>query len=129
MKMTKYDIKRVPREVLEQFVVDSQIVFNYDMSQLPMSFLLAYASAHTCIFSDNIPDECLGHCQLKVRQAARVKLRTRAEVDSDIAEAVREYRRQWICPITYNSRFDYKGRKNIYLSEVVNPLFDEETDG
>lgn len=108
--MPKYDVKQVPREVLEA---------------LAQVFLDALGSPAVCSVTLCTKDAYVE----QLGKAAKVKLRTRVEVDADIADAVREYRRQWMCPLTYNSRFDYKGRTDIYLGEVVNPLVSEETEG
>lgn len=127
--MKKYDVNKVPRSVLEDFVRHHADLLDFDMSMLPLSFLRAFVSRHECIFNPDVSTTILKYSQRTVREAARVTLRTRAQVDADIAEAIREYRRQWLVPLTYNSRFDYKDRKDIYLGEVVNPLIAEETEG
>jgi len=66
----KYDIKKVPRELLEE-----------------------YAKQHLKCNSEQDPRKC-GYSELgsKIAKAAEVSLRTRAEVDADIAKAVRDYR-------------------------------------
>lgn len=69
MSNVKYDIKRVSRELLEQYACQ-QLCMTQD-SQYPI-----YA---------NSP---IGK---QVVKAAEVPLRTRAQIDADIAEAVRKY--------------------------------------
>lgn len=129
--MPKYDVKQVPREVLEEFLRDREELFSYDMSQLPMSFLVAYVSTHRCIFSDIVPDEQLGHSQLKVRESARVKLRTRAQVDADIAEAVRGHNKRHGFPTDIPERdpkilFTYTDDSFPF---IIDKLLREETEG
>lgn len=106
--MKKFDVKQVPREVLEEIC---------------QSILTGFSDPNVVTWS-------VGRKPVaNLLKAAEIKLRTRAQVDADIAEAVREYRRQWLGPLTYNSRFDYKDRKDIYLGDVVNPLIAEKTEG
>jgi hypothetical protein len=66
MNKVRYDLNRVPRELLEKYI-----------------------EVHTCVLKAE-------YCQQSstgqaIRKAAEVPLRTRAEVDADIASVVRKY--------------------------------------
>ncbi len=71
--MTKYDVKRVPRELLEE-LAHKVIEAEQCKTACSITFLTRSDSILT-----------------KIAQAATVPLRTRAEVDADIVKAVRDY--------------------------------------
>ncbi len=72
LTMTKYDVKRVPRELLEE-LADKVIEAEHCKTACSITFLTR---------SDGI--------LTKIAQAATVPLRTRAKVDADIVKLVRE---------------------------------------
>lgn len=109
MKDVKYDIKRVPRELLEAYVC-YQLCMSPDRRD-PI---------------DATSD--VGKCVVK---AAEVQLRTKAEVDADIAKAVKDYATEWatinntpLQNLTFSGAF---GRMPTTLAERFKELLLEET--
>ncbi len=68
--MTKYDVKRVPRELLEKFAEQLIVMANDKVSNPPI-----------CMLTRDSLDE--------LAKAATAPLRTRAQVDADIVELVK----------------------------------------
>lgn len=68
----KYDIKKVPRELLEEFILK-----------------------HTAVLDTSIVELCTD-TGTKIRKAAEVPLRTKAEVDADIVRLVRDYVKEYV---------------------------------
>ena len=103
----------------------SETKYKYDLTRVPRELLEAYAKEHLTVHATGqmVSGYAVG---IKIIEAAKVPLRTRAEVDKDIAQAVRSYRKQWVDPLTYASRFEWNGME-VYLGEITNPLIDEET--
>jgi hypothetical protein len=102
----KYDIKKVPRELLEE-----------------------YAATMLCFKHANGSEiEANSDLGKQVVKAAEVPLRTRAEVDADIAKAVRDYARDFH-PNTLNDRVydSYMPGTKVLFSEHVAKLILEET--
>lgn len=110
----KYDVKRVSRERLEQI---AEIVFKQAQNgRSPVSI--------------SINPFSIGELML---EEAEVPLRTKSEVDADIAKAVRDYARQHatnITPVHVSFLADYThpvSKKQVYLKDVFNQLLNEET--
>lgn len=106
MSKVKYDIKKVPRELLEE-----------------------YAVRMLCLDTAN-GSEIHANSQLgkQVVKAAEVPLRTRAEVDADIAKAVRIYAGQFNTHMLKSRTYDsYMPGTMILFSEHVAELIREET--
>lgn len=108
MSKVRYDIKKVPREMLEE------IVNKYSFIQ------------HTA-FNPDMKDRDLCGWALAIRKAAEVKLRTRAEVDGDIAKAVRDYA-EWYARYVEDLTFHgYYSSDSKTLCKVFRELLLEET--
>jgi hypothetical protein len=71
MSRVKYDIRKVPRELLEEYIMKETTVIDQGLD---------------CVPSD---------VHLRIRKAAEVPLRTKAEIDADIARAVRDYVKEY----------------------------------
>jgi hypothetical protein len=106
MANVKYDIKQVPRELLELFVelhsiLDPHFVATSDVAKA-------------------------------IQKAAKVPLRTRAEIDADITKAVRDYVGAYesfkdihLMDLKFKGCFDHS--TDMTLPEVLKMLLAEET--
>jgi hypothetical protein len=118
MSKCKYDVTKVSREALEDL---AKIVCNAYAKPETISVVLPLRSRDVC----PPPAEAA----LKVIEQALVKLRTKAEVDQDIAQAVREYaaiqlRAYGEYPEAYDGHF-----RQGQFPELMKKLLKEETDG
>lgn len=106
--MPKYDIKQVPRELLEEYA----------------SYCLGIKPGR-----EVVPESELG---AKVAKAATVKLRTKSEVDAEIASAVRQYAEWWkAVEHSKPENLDFSGTYGEaprYLYSVFVELLLEETE-
>lgn len=99
----------------------------YDMSRVPRELLERFASYQLCLY-DKQPS-INGNDIVK---AAEVPLRTKAEVDADIIDLVRSYHKWFMTSAPghltpyYNSSFRYKD-KNVQVNELLAKLNEEET--
>jgi hypothetical protein len=108
MSKVRYDISRVPRELLERFVNSH-------------GSLDSYFVATSLVAKD-------------IQEAARLPLRTRAEVDADIAAAVRDYVKEYsdfdgvripLMEMKFSGCFGDPSHRS--LPEVLIALLSEET--
>lgn len=97
MTNVKYDISRVPRDLLERFI--------HSHSILDPHFV-----ATSLVAKD-------------IQAAARVPLRTKAEVDADIVKAVRDYCKDSHCPVSqlvFASQIDEeRGHFPYYIEKLL----------
>lgn len=110
MSKIKYDIKKVPRELLEEYIMKETTVIDQHLD---------------CVPSD---------IHIRIRKAAEVPVRTKAEVNADIAKAVRDY-----LDFTTGGKLEYGVTKHfdswlppfygkhILFNEYVTKLVQEET--
>jgi hypothetical protein len=110
MSKVRYDIKKVTREMLEEVINK-------------------YTSTNWVAFNADLDDDDLCPWALAIRKAAEVKPRTQAEVDADIAKAVRNYS-EWhantnaIEDLTFHGYYGYPDKT---LCRVFRELLAEET--
>lgn len=99
MSRVKYDMSRVPRELLERFV----------------SYQLCLGDKPPSINGNDIV------------KAAEVPLRTRAEVDADIVKAVRDYCKDSQCPVSQLGFYSEIDEERGSFSHYIEKLLLEET--
>lgn len=99
---TKYDLSKVPRDLLEQFIIE------IGGTNDNMSFSRTEAQASIS----------------QIRGIARINLRTRAEVDAEIAKFVRDYTRDVLRDEDEPRMPSYKG---LQFREGLFTLTQEET--
>lgn len=106
--MTKYDVKRVPRELLEE---------------LAGSVLKATKDPACEIFKFYMDSPLIEG----LKNQATVPLRTRSEVDADIAKAVRSYVEQWPQCRTLDGYYEFGSNRSVNLNLLLKQLAAEET--
>jgi hypothetical protein len=103
--------------------------YRYDISQIPRDMLETYARQQLGMFDGGGDGPIHANSQLgkEIVKLAEVKLRTRAEVDKDILEAIRSYHEQWPGSKNFGGCFEFRNLPSVTLAEVLNALLDEET--